>query len=136
MPGHVPVPPSTILHLDRARTSPNLPSDGSSVFRPVASQTDIEGKMRADGGHLAVQADARRGTDGPLAPRPVEGVPGGVVVAGVGVGLLADAEPENGGGARLGAADGFQVYPGEARRREPDAVAEENRQDVDEDLVD
>ena len=50
--------------------------------------------------------------------------------------LRADAEPENGDGARPRAADRFQVYPREARGREADAVAEQYRQDVDQDLVD
>src|SRR5260370_665357 len=51
-------------------------------------------------------------------------------------GLLADAEPEDGGGARPRAADRFQVYPGEARGREGDAVAEQHRQYIHQDLVD
>ena len=51
--------------------------------------------------------------------------------------LLADAEPEDGDATRLRAADRFQVYPGEARGGvEPDAVAEQHRQDVYQDLVD
>src|SRR6266571_755624 len=51
-------------------------------------------------------------------------------------GLLADAEPEDGDGARPRAADRFQVYPGEARGREADAVAEQHRQYIHQDLVD
>src|SRR6266487_4674468 len=51
-------------------------------------------------------------------------------------GLLADAEPEDGDGARPCAADRFQVYPGEARGREADAVAEQHRQYIHQDLVD
>src|SRR5438045_9605805 len=50
--------------------------------------------------------------------------------------LLADAEPEDGDGARPRAADRFQVYPGEARGREADAVAEQHRQYIHQDLVD
>jgi hypothetical protein len=51
--------------------------------------------------------------------------------------LLADAEPEDGGGARLRAADRFHVYPGEAGgKEEADAVAEQHRQYIDQDLVD
>src|SRR5881275_3791686 len=51
-------------------------------------------------------------------------------------GLLADAEPEDGDGARRRAADGFQVYPGEAWGREADPVAEQHRQYIHQDLVD
>src|SRR6266516_6742667 len=51
-------------------------------------------------------------------------------------GLLADAEPEDSDGARPRAADRFQVYPGEARGREADAVAEQYRQYIHQDLVD
>jgi hypothetical protein len=51
-------------------------------------------------------------------------------------GLLADAEPEDGDGARQRAADRFQVYPGKARGREADAVAEQHRQYIHQDLVD
>jgi hypothetical protein len=50
--------------------------------------------------------------------------------------LLADAEPEDGDGARPRAADRFQVYPRQARGGEADAVAEQHRQDVYQDLVD
>src|SRR5215469_1296705 len=50
--------------------------------------------------------------------------------------LLADADPEDGDGARLRAADRFQVYPGEAWGREADAVAEQHRQYIHQDLVD
>src|SRR5216683_8184717 len=51
-------------------------------------------------------------------------------------GLLADAEPEEGDGARPRAADRFQVYPRKARGREADAVAEQHRQYIHQDLVD
>src|SRR5262245_30332473 len=51
-------------------------------------------------------------------------------------GLLADAEPEDGDGARPRAADRFQVYPREARGRETDAVAEQHRKYMHQDLVD
>src|SRR5262249_59934261 len=51
-------------------------------------------------------------------------------------GLLADAEPEDGDDARPRAADRFQVYPGEARGREGDPVAEQHRQYIHQDLVD
>src|SRR5690349_11225504 len=51
-------------------------------------------------------------------------------------GLLADTEPEDGDGARLRGADRFQLDPGEARGREADAVAEQHRQYVHQDLVD
>jgi len=49
-------------------------------------------------------------------------------------GLPADAEPEDGDGARPRAADRFQVYPGQARGREANAFAEQ--QYIDQDLVD
>src|SRR4051794_28873282 len=52
------------------------------------------------------------------------------------VGLLADAEAEDGGVARPRAADWFQVCPRKARGREADAVAEQNRQYIHQDLVD
>src|SRR5438132_9006869 len=51
-------------------------------------------------------------------------------------GLLADAEPEDGDGARPRAADRLQVYPAEAWGREADAVAEQHRQYIHQDLVD
>src|SRR5438309_609151 len=51
-------------------------------------------------------------------------------------GLLADAEPKDGDEARPRAADRFQVYPRDPRRREANAVAEQHRQYVHEDLVD
>jgi hypothetical protein len=50
--------------------------------------------------------------------------------------LLAGAEPEDGDAARPSGADWFQVDPGEARRREADAVSEQYRQYVHQDLVD
>ena len=51
-------------------------------------------------------------------------------------GLLADAEPEDGDGSRPCAVERFQVYPGEARgREEANAVAEQDRQDIYQDLV-
>ena len=50
--------------------------------------------------------------------------------------LLADAETEDGDASRPRGADWFQVDPGEARRREADAVAEQYRQYVHQDLVD
>ena len=51
-------------------------------------------------------------------------------------GLLANAEPEDGDGSRPCAVERFQVYPGEARgREEADAVAEQDRQDIYQDLV-
>jgi hypothetical protein len=50
-------------------------------------------------------------------------------------GLHADAEPEDGDGARPRAADRFQVYPGQARGQEADAVAEQHRQYIYQDLV-
>jgi len=50
---------------------------------------------------------------------PADSVPVGIVAAAAGKpGLLADAEPQDGDGARLRAANRFQVYPGEARRRD------------------
>src|SRR6202035_1241988 len=50
--------------------------------------------------------------------------------------LLAHAEPEDGDAARPRGADRLQVDPGEARGREADAVAEQHRQYVHQDLVD
>src|SRR5207344_163995 len=50
--------------------------------------------------------------------------------------LLADPEPEDGGVARSHGADRFQVDPGQSRGRERDAIAEQQRQHVDQDLVD
>ena len=50
--------------------------------------------------------------------------------------LLADPEPEDGDRSRPGAVDRFQVYPSEARgREEANAVAEQDRQDIDQDLI-
>src|SRR5690242_13716981 len=70
-------------------------------------------------------------------PAFVVGVAVGIVAAAAGKpGLLADAEPEDGDGARLRAADRFQVDPGWARGREADAVAEQHRKYVHQDLVD
>src|SRR5262245_4041339 len=51
-------------------------------------------------------------------------------------GLPADAEPEERDGARLRVADRFEVDPGQARGREVDAVAEQHRKYVHQDLVD
>ena len=51
-------------------------------------------------------------------------------------GLLADAEPEDGGVTRPRAADRLQIHPGESRRRERDAIAEQHRQHIHQDLVD
>jgi hypothetical protein len=50
-------------------------------------------------------------------------------------GLLADAEPEDGDGARPRAADRFQVYPRETWGRKAGPVAEQHRQDIHQDLV-
>ena len=51
-------------------------------------------------------------------------------------GLLADAEPKDGDGSRPCAVERFQVDPGEARGREKaNAVAEQDRQDIHQDLV-
>src|SRR6476469_1326671 len=51
-------------------------------------------------------------------------------------GLLADAEPKDGDGSRPRAVERFQVAPVEARgREESNAVAEQDRQDVHQDLV-
>jgi hypothetical protein len=50
--------------------------------------------------------------------------------------LLADAEPKDGGVSRPRAADRFQGYPREPWGREADAVAEQHRQYIHEDLVD
>jgi hypothetical protein len=52
------------------------------------------------------------------------------------LGLLADPEPEDRYGARSRAAERFQVDPAEARGREADAVAEQHRHDIHQDLVD
>src|SRR3954447_9693018 len=52
------------------------------------------------------------------------------------VGLLADAEAEDGGVARPRTADWFQACPRKARGREADAVAEQNREYIHQDLVD
>ena len=52
------------------------------------------------------------------------------------VGLLADAEAEEGRVARPRAAERFQVCPRKARGREADAVAEQHRQHIHQDLVD
>src|SRR5262245_27275971 len=49
--------------------------------------------------------------------------------------LLADAEPKDGDAFRLRAAERLQVYPTETRGGEPDAVAEQHRQDIHLDLV-
>jgi hypothetical protein len=49
--------------------------------------------------------------------------------------LLADAEPEDGDVARPSGADWHQVDPGKARRREADAVSEQYRQYVHQNLV-
>jgi hypothetical protein len=45
------------------------------------------------------------------------------------------AEAKDGGGFRPRAADRFEFYPAEARRREADAVAEQHRQHIHQDLV-
>src|SRR6185369_5269676 len=51
-------------------------------------------------------------------------------------GLLADAEPKDGDGSRPCALERFQLDPGEARGREKaNAVAEQDRQDIHQDLV-
>jgi hypothetical protein len=50
-------------------------------------------------------------------------------------GLLADAEAKDGDGFRPRAAARFEVYPAEARRPEADAVVEQNRQYIHQDLA-
>jgi hypothetical protein len=51
-------------------------------------------------------------------------------------GLLADAEPKDRDGSRPCAVERFQVYPGQARgREEGNAVTEQDRQDIHQDLV-
>src|SRR4051794_17241430 len=50
--------------------------------------------------------------------------------------LLADAEAEDGAVARPHAAERFQVCPRETRGREANAVAEQHRQYIHQDLVD